>query len=107
MLVWHIPTFFNAALANQPLHIFEHLSFLATGTLFWWPIVEQRLTPLSAITYLFSACVSCSLLGAALSFSEPGMYPAYLHPEDSLGILPLLRDGWGLDPKNDQQLAGC
>jgi cytochrome c oxidase assembly factor CtaG len=109
MLLWHFPPLFNAALHYDTLHIFQHLSFLATGVMFWWricgPLPERRLPALAAIVHLFSACAACSLLGAALTFSAPGAYPAYLHPEDRLGILTLIR-GWGLDPKSDQQLGG-
>jgi putative membrane protein len=104
MLFWHIPVVFNAALANDGLHIVQHLSFLATGTIFWWKL--RRLPPLTAISYLFGACLACSVLGAALTFARPGLYPAYLNPEDRLGLLPLIREGWGLDPKTDQQLGG-
>jgi len=110
MLAWHIPVFFNAALAHDALHIVQHLSFLITGTIFWWPILhpleERRPGPLIGIAYLFSACTACSLLGAALTFGPLGLYPAYLNPEDRFGILRLVRDGWGLDPRNDQQLGG-
>src|SRR5580704_11717123 len=67
MLAWHVPILFNAALAKDGLHIFQHLSFLVTGTIFWWPILgpleERRLPVLSVVSYLFSACVCCSLLG--------------------------------------------
>jgi putative membrane protein len=97
MLAWHIPVLFNAALANENLHIFQHLSFLVTGTIFWWPILgplkNQHLTPLGAVSYLFGACLCCSLLGAFLTFGPVGLYPAYV-------------GYWGLDPKSDQQLAG-
>jgi putative membrane protein len=110
MIAWHVPALFNAALANEGIHILQHLSFLATGAIFWWPVLapphELRMAPFAATSYLFSACISCSLLGAALTFAHPGLYPAYLNPEDSLGILPLLRNQWGLDPGNDQQLGG-
>jgi len=104
MVFWHIPALFNAALANDALHITQHLSFLVTGTIFWWTL--RRLSPLTAISYLFSACLTCSVLGAAITFGRPGLYPAYLNPEDHLGLLPLIRDRWGLDPKTDQQLGG-
>jgi putative membrane protein len=104
MVSWHIPLLFNAALANDGLHIVQHLSFLVTGTIFWWTL--RRLPPLTAISYLFGACLACSVLGAALTFARPGLYPAYLNPEDRLGLLPLIREGWGLDPKTDQQLGG-
>ena len=110
MIGWHIPALFNAALASSGLHIFQHLSFLVTGTIFWWPVLqpaeERRLALLPAIVYLFSACTACSLLGAWLTFTPPGAYPAYLDPADPAGILRLVRGGWGLDPKSDQQLGG-
>ena len=110
MIAWHVPALFNAALANESLHIVQHLSFLVTGTIFWWPVLvpleNRRLVPLTAILYLFSACTACSVLGAALTFSPPGAYPAYLNPDDRLGGLGLIRGVWGLDPKSDQQLGG-
>jgi cytochrome c oxidase assembly factor CtaG len=97
MLAWHIPTLFNAALANDGLHVFQHLSFLVTGTIFWWPIFgpleDRHLSTLPAVSYLFGACVCCSLLGAFLTFGPVGLYPAYT------GYM-------GLDAKSDQQLAG-
>jgi putative membrane protein len=97
MLAWHIPALFNAALANDGLHILQHLSFLVTGTIFWWPILgpleDRHLSTLGAVSYLFSACVCCSLLGAFLTFGPVGLYPAY-------------SGYWGLDPKSDRQLGG-
>jgi cytochrome c oxidase assembly factor CtaG len=110
MIVWHVPVLFNAALANDALHIAQHLSFLVTGTIFWWPILHpieaRRVPPLGAVAYLFSACTFCSILGAVLTFMPLGLYPAYLSPKDEFGILHLVRDTWGLDPKSDQQLGG-
>lgn len=106
MVFWHIPALFNAALANDDLHIVQHLSFLVTGTVFWWPILQRQFAPLTSLSYLFGACLTCSVLGAALTFARPGLYPAYLNPEDRLGLLPLIRGNWGLDPKTDQQLGG-
>jgi putative membrane protein len=110
MLVWHIPVLFNAALANDALHIFQHLSFLVTGAIFWWPIwsplEERRLRMLGATAYLFTACTACSILGAALTFMPVGAYPAYLAPANPDNIQRLIRTEWELDPKNDQQLGG-
>jgi putative membrane protein len=102
MLLWHIPALFNAALANDGLHIFQHLSFLASGAIFWWPILgpleDRHLPTLAAVSYLFSACLCCSLLGAFLTFTPPGLYSVYLSPWHP--------NPWGLDPKSDQQLGG-
>lgn len=94
MLAWHIPVLFDAALASQALHIFQQLSFLITGTIFWWPILgplkERHLPMLGAVSYLFSACLCCSILGAFLTFGPAGLYAHHA----------------GLDPKGDQQLGG-
>lgn len=102
MLAWHIPVLFNAALANDGLHVFQHLSFLITGVIFWWPILtplqDRRLAALPAVSYLFSACLCCSLLGAFLTFGPVGLYPAYLNPP--------VPNPFGLDLKSDQQLGG-
>ncbi|MBK9714494.1 MAG: cytochrome c oxidase assembly protein [Kouleothrix sp.] len=107
---WHLPSLYNAALASEPAHIAEHLCFLATATIFWWPVLAPggwaRLGTLPALLYLFAAAASSSALGILLAATPPGMYPAYLRPTDRLGILPLLRDGWGLTPAVDQQLGG-
>jgi putative membrane protein len=108
--IWHWPALYNATLANEDVHIFEHLCFLATATIFWWPIfapdARLRMEPMRAIIYLATAMVANSVLAILLTFARPGLYPAYLHPADSLGILPMLRDGWGLTPAADQQLGG-
>jgi cytochrome c oxidase assembly factor CtaG len=108
--VWHLPAFYNAALEHEGIHIAEHLCFLATATIFWWPIVgplpERRLAPLAAALYLFAAMVAGSVLGIILTFAPPGLYPTYLNPVDRLGIVVLLREGWGLSPAIDQQLGG-
>ena len=97
MLAWHLPALFNAALESDALHIFQHLTFLATGTIFWWPILapvdDRRLGAFPAVAYLFSACLSCSLLGAYLTFGPADLYPAY--------------SGYaGLSARADQQLGG-
>ncbi|HLK50147.1 MAG TPA: cytochrome c oxidase assembly protein [Bryobacteraceae bacterium] len=110
MLAWHIPALFSAAIANDGLHILQHLSFLVSGAIFWWPVLApvepRRLAPLAAVVYLFGACTACSLLGAALTFTRPGWYPAYLNPTGDAGTLRLIRTGWGLDARTDQQFGG-
>jgi putative membrane protein len=108
--VWHIPALYNATLADENIHVVEHLSFLVTSSIFWWPILspltERRLAPLATIPYLFAASAATSILGIILTFTPPGIYPAYLDPNDEIGALPLLRDSWGLTPTADQQLGG-
>jgi putative membrane protein len=108
--LWHLPSLYNAALNDESVHILEHLCFLVTGAIFWWPVLtplaERRLPALACIPYLFAAAVANSLLGIILTYTPPGLYPTYLHPIDWLGILPLIRDRWGLSPELDQQVGG-
>jgi cytochrome c oxidase assembly factor CtaG len=107
---WHAPLLYNLTLASEDVHITEHLLFLVTWTIFWWPVLgpieSSRLAPWPAISYLFAAGAANTVLGALLTFSHAGLYPAYLHPEDGLGALALIRGGWGLTPDVDQQLGG-
>lgn len=111
MAVWHIPVLFNAALASEPLHAFEHLSLLAGGTLYWWPILspvhELRLSPVpQAAGYLFTSCLACTSMGIVLTFAPTLLYPAYAHPADVYGILATIRNQWGISPALDQQIGG-
>ena len=110
MTLWHVPVFYNFALAHEVVHILQHISFLVTATMFWWPVLhpvpERRLGTGSAVFYLFAAAAENSVLGIILTFIRPGHYPAYLHPEDEYGALHLIRDVWGISPAYDQRLGG-
>ena len=110
MTLWHVPVFYNFALAHETVHIFQHLSFLVTATMFWWPVLhpipERRLAPGVAVLYLFAAAAENSVLGIILTFVAPGHYPAYLHPNDEYGALHLIRDVWQISPASDQRLGG-
>lgn len=108
--LWHAPALYDAALHSEGLHTFQHLTFLVTATVFWWPIVApaplRRLASLAGVPYLLAASLFSSVLGIILTFAPPGFYPFYLHPADPLGILRLVREGWGFSPRADQQLGG-
>jgi cytochrome c oxidase assembly factor CtaG len=110
MWLWHLPVLYNAALHREAIHIIEHLCFLVTAMIFWWPVLaplpQPRLQPLLAVLYLFAAMLVSGVLGMLLTFAGPGLYPAYLRPRDTFRILPLLHGRWGLTPAVDQQLGG-
>ena len=111
MAFWHIPLLFNAALSNEALHIFEHLTLLIGGTIFWWPILsplpECRLRPVpQGVAYLFTSCLACTSLGVLITFAPELLYPAYAQPFDTFGILTVVRDSWGISPAMDQQIGG-
>jgi cytochrome c oxidase assembly factor CtaG len=108
--IWHFPLFYNAALADERLHIFQHLTMLVTGTIFWWPVFsplkERRMTPVWAFMYIFLAAAVNMILGILLTFSPLGYYPTYMRPADANAIFRLIRKGWEIDPQSDLNLGG-
>lgn len=110
MIVWHVPALYNAANASTAIHISEHLCFLVTACMFWWPIFsplpDQRLEPGKAMLYLFGAAAVSTVLGIVVTFLPVGLYTPYAHPIDELGALQLIRNGWGISAVEDQRLAG-
>ena len=98
--VWHLPALYDSTLRNDALHVTEHLSFLLTGMLFWWPIVSSAgrrvLTPIGKIGYLAFAGVPPTILGLVFILSRTVLYPFYAAAPRVTGLSPL----------EDQQLAG-
>lgn len=110
MWLWHVQALCNAAAVSAPVQAVQTASLVAMGVVFWRPVLAprdaDRLPPLDAMVYLFAACVACTLLGILVTFSPASVCSAYANPVDRLGVIPLLREGWGLTPKNDQELGG-
>jgi putative membrane protein len=98
---WHIPIFFALGMQSAAWHWFEQLSFLATGLLFWWPVVQPSAgasqQDLSMILYLFFATLPCDILSGFLVFSDRVAYPIYFSSSHLLGFSPLV----------DQQFAAA
>ncbi len=99
--LWHWPALYDATLSSDVVHTFEHLTFVATGVLFWWVV----LSPLpqvpavgkgTAVLYLFAACQPMVALGALLTFASTPFYTPYM-------MAPRI---WGSTPLGDQQLGG-
>ena len=94
LVVWHIPSVFMLGLRSQTWHGIEQASFLATGLLFWLPVVrplQYRLKwPESSILlYLFLATLPCDILSGFLVFCDRVVYPAFLSPPRSFGLSAL------------------
>lgn len=107
---WHLPALYDLALRNEGVHALEHLLFVATATVYWWPVLtpvrERRLSPPAAMVYLFVGMASDAGLGTVLTFAPTPLYPFYAHPPDPYGALSLIRDGWGISQLADQQMGG-
>jgi len=111
MWFWHAPALCNAAVSSRPIHALQTVSLLVLGGLFWRQVLapreNERLSPPGAVLYLFSACVTCSVLGIIITFSPVAVCSIYAMPSvDRLGMLPTIRAGWGITPERDQQIGG-
>ena len=108
--IWHVPILYDWAVQDERIHIFEHLTFLISATVFWWPVLaptpESRLPLIPGIVYLFLAALSNMTLGIVLTFSNDPAYSSYSHPADSWKILNILRSEFHLDRLGDQTLGG-
>ncbi len=111
MLVWHVPPIYDLTLENETIHIIEHLTFMVSGTMLWWPafkpIPEGRLKPLPAAVYLTVAGFLASILGMVFTMADTPFYAAYANPHDHHNLLPLIREQWGLTHLEDQKLGGA
>jgi putative membrane protein len=102
LVAWHIPAVFMLGLRSQPWHGIEQASFLATGLLFWCPVVQLSPTTLrwpesSILLYLFLATLPCDILSGFLVFCDRVVYPVFSLSSQSFGMSAL----------EDQQCAGA
>ncbi len=93
-LGWHIPTAYDFALEHEHWHEFEHICFLASSILFWWPLI--RPWPTSAhypgwymLPYLVGADIVNTALSAFLAFCDRPVYSYYLQQPNPFHIDPL------------------
>ena len=101
LAVWHLPVLYEATLRNEPIHVLEHLSFLAAGMLFWWPIVQparsaKAMTTVGKMAYLGFAGVPPTILGLAFILSQSVIYPFYAAAPRATPLSPM----------DDQLIAG-
>ena len=96
-LVWHLPWVYDYALRHPHslLHL-EHLMYLATGVLVWWPVIHGSLSSGAKAAYLFAAFVLASPLGLLLALIPRPVYAFYAHASRT----------WGPGPLVDQEIAG-
>ena len=102
LIAWHVPAIFRLAMESSTWHFIEHASFLITGLLFWWPVIQPwpavaRWPRWSTLLYLFLATLPCDVLSGLLVFSDRVVYPAYL----------CTRRNGGLSALEDQQCAAA
>ena len=80
--LWHIPASYEIALRSNSWHYLQHVCFLGTGLLFWYPVVRPypsrpRWSLWLLVPYLLLADVQNTALSALLTFANHVLYPYY------------------------------
>jgi cytochrome c oxidase assembly factor CtaG len=101
LLGWHVPSLYEATLRDEGLHVLEHVMFMGTALLFWWPIVgparDRPMSPMMKIGYLAFAGVPPTVVGMILAVAPSPLYPFYQLAPRLFGEV---------SAELDQQLAG-
>lgn len=104
MIVWHLPVLYNGTLHSEELHIVEHLMFIGSGLLLYWPIIEAtssnskwHLSAVGKLIYMLIATLPQDGVALVLIFSRVPFYDFYV-------TAPRVIDGF--TPLIDQTMAG-
>ena len=98
----HLPAIYELTLDNHGAHIVEHLIFMGTAVVMWWPILSPsselpRIAYPLQILYVFFQTIPSSAVGALITLSEQPLYRTYAEAPRVYGITPLM----------DQQIGGA
>jgi putative membrane protein len=79
-IAWHIPGLYEWALRDRLMHNLEHLTFLLTALLLWWPVLSPtptlpRLAWGSQEVYLLALSISQLPVFAYITFAREVLFP--------------------------------
>jgi len=102
MWVSHFSPLFDAALENPFIHDVEHVIYLATALLFWWPAVALdpapwRMSHPARALYVFLQMTQNTFLSVVILNAQTVLYPHYATVQRT----------WGPTPLEDQQIAAA
>jgi putative membrane protein len=97
IVLWHVPVFYEAALRHHNLHILQHLVFLTTAVIMWWPVLSPvpelpRIPYPGQMLYLFLLGLPMSITGALITLSDSVLYPFYAEAPRVWKDVDVLRD---------------
>ena len=101
LTIWHLPLFYNLAVAHHPVHIAQHLMFLTAATLMWWPLMSPlpelpRLPYPMQMLYCFLMTIPMSIIAIFITYADEVLFPAY-------ASAPRI---WDISPMQDQLFGG-
>jgi putative membrane protein len=97
LVFWHLPFAYDETLHSTPVHVLEHLTFIAFGILLWAqvlssPPLRSRLSAPHRVYYIVAATAVGWLLSLVLAFAPNPIYPAYAHLAHRPGGISALAD---------------
>lgn len=94
--VWHLPAAYDAAMSNTTIYWIMQVSLLVPAVMFWRAVLSPKLSPGSAILFVWAGFMQMAFLGAILTLAPHAFYAIHV-------FSPV---GWGFTPLEDQQLGG-
>ncbi len=99
--IWHVPAVYEAGLNSITVHIIQHLTFIATGVIMWWPVLSPmkelpRLPYGAQVLYMFILSIPPAIVGALITFADGTLYETYAQAPEI----------WGISTAADQQIGG-
>ena len=99
--IWHVPAVYEAGLNSITVHIIQHLTFIATGVIMWWPVLSPlkelpRLPYGAQVLYMFILSIPPAIVGALITFADGTLYETYANAPEI----------WGISTAADQQIGG-
>jgi putative membrane protein len=94
LAAWHLPVLYNQAMASHGIHIVQHLMFMVSAVMLWWPVLSQlpelpRLSYPMQMLYLFLVTLPMGVVSVYITYSQSLLYPAYSAAPRILGITPM------------------
>jgi len=101
LVIWHLPELYDLTLQRHAVHIAEHLLFIVTAVIMWWPVLSpyapHRASPGIQMIYLFLLGLPMKAVGAVIALSDSLLYPFYAEAPRIWSFLT---------PALDQELGG-
>jgi cytochrome c oxidase assembly factor CtaG len=105
MIAWHVPALYDATLRSESLHVVEHLTFIGSGLVLYWPVLQStsiharwKLSPPIMLLYMLVATLPQDAIALILLLSREPFYAFYIY-------VPRLYPS--LTPIIDQTMAGA
>jgi len=102
MVGWHLPQFYNWALEDHNVHIVQHLMFIASAVMVWWPVADpvpelSRFPTPMRMLFLFALGIPMAVISALITLAAAPLYTFY-------EAAPRVFEG--ISALDDQQIGG-